>query len=110
MPLYPDTGEHERMQRSSRKSQRVPLGIFSAIVMIFIIILTFVLLLSGVYLASAMGIINVPWFTDTPVSAQPVPAQGHRRAGCRRAQLCPGEPGGGGAWLCLKSGRRSAER
>jgi hypothetical protein len=76
MPLYPDTGEHERMQRSSRKSQRAPLGIFSSIVMIFIVILTFVLLLSGVYLASAMGIINVYWFTDAPVSAQPVPVQG----------------------------------
>jgi PASTA domain len=76
MPLYPDTGEHERMQRSSRKSQRAPLGMFSAIVMIFIVILTFVLLLSGIYLASAMGIINVPWLTDAPVSAQPVPTQG----------------------------------
>ena len=114
MPLYPDTGEHERMQRSSRKSQRAPLisvssngsmerktsdsspplvvlphvphstrakpnrssSFASGIVMIFIVILTFVLLLSGVYLASAMGIINVPWFTDAPVSAQPVPAQG----------------------------------
>ena len=76
MPLYLDTGEHERMQRSSRKSQRAPLGIFSGIVIIFIVILTFVLLLSGVYLASAMGIINVPWFTDAPVSAQPVSTQG----------------------------------
>ncbi len=76
MPLYPDTGEHERMQRSSRKSQRAPLGIFSSIVIIFIVILTFVLLLSGVYLASAMDIISLPWFTDTSVSAQPVPSQG----------------------------------
>ncbi len=76
MPLYPDTGEHERMQRSSRKSQHAPRSIFSAIVMIFIVILTFILLLSGVYLASALGIINVLWFTDAPASAQPVPAQG----------------------------------
>ncbi len=76
MPLYPDTGEHERMQRSSQRSQRAPLGIFSSIVMFFIVILTFVLLLSGVYLASAMGVVNLPWFTDTSVSAQPVPAQG----------------------------------
>ena len=76
MPLYPDTGEHERMQRSSRKSQRAPLGIFSGLVMLFIVILTFILILSGVYLASAMGVINLPWFTDTSVSAQPVSSQG----------------------------------
>jgi hypothetical protein len=76
MPLYPDTGEHEWMRRSNQKSQRAPFGILSGIVMIFIVLLTFILIIAAAYLASAMGFVNVPWFTDTPASAQPIPAQG----------------------------------
>ncbi len=76
MPLYPDTGEHEWTQRRRQKSQRAPFKILSGIVMVFIVLLTFILIMSGIYLASAMGIVHAPWFTNTPASAQPVHVQG----------------------------------
>ena len=78
MALYPDTGEHERMQRSNREFQRrIPFGNFSRLFMALIVLLTCVLILSTLYLVSTMGIITVPWSSNAPPArAQPVRSQG----------------------------------